>query len=232
MILSKGNLSIVDLCKESKQIPALNNIHIQRDGTTIAASNDIIVVVSPVDEAIRRSTVLEETIVSGDHTIPSDAIKNVLRNIPSDKLFKGLLEYVDFAIIDNMCIFKGKDGKKEVNKTKVKPYTHGYIKYKEILKRVLGLNRKSTKVILNLRRLNSLLEIIIKVCPDSNGDNPVFIEFTDNNDIIVRAVNQTNGQKIFGIMTSFKSSDDKWLNSDTWEKQFMSNRIKQKIKGE
>lgn len=229
MILSKTNLTAVKLTKDSKQIPALNNIHVRKDGTTVGASNDIVLCVSPVTSEVKEETVIEESTLDEDVTIPADAVKDALKNIPPDKKFGGLLEHCDLEVINGKGIFTLKDGKKW-RKISANPYKHGFIKFKQILQRVLSNSRASMRVVVNLNRLITLLQTIKEMCPDSTGENPVFIEFTNHNDMILRAVNQKNGQRVLGTMTSYKGVEGKWLEKDEWEYGFTSGgkRVKKK----
>lgn len=217
-ILSKMNLLAVEVTKDDSKIPALNNILIRTDGTTVGANGLCVIAVSPVLKEVKENVILDET-VCGDGIVPSKTIKDVIKNMPLDKLFKGLLEHCDFGVLGSKGIFNVKDGEKK-RKITGNLYRHEYIKYKKILKRVMRKVR-GQKVILNLKRLLSLLNTINKMCPDSSGDSPVLIEFTEDNHIYIKAVNKTTGQKVIATMTSYKFKDEDWIERDKWETDFI-----------
>jgi len=217
-ILSKMNLLVVEITKDDNKIPALNNVLVRKDGTTVGANGLCIIAVSPVSKDVKNNVILEETIC-GDGIVPAETVKDVIKNIPLDKIFKGLLEHCDFGVSGVKGIFNVKDGKK-TRKITGNLYRHGYIKYKEILKRVMR-KMSGVRVILNMKRLLSLLNTINKMCPDSSGDTPVFIEFTKDNHIYIKAINKTTGQKVIATMTSYDFVDEDWIQKDEWEKDFI-----------
>lgn len=228
MILSKSNLLVVGITSVDKKMPVLHNVHVEGDGTTVARNNKALIMVSPVLPEIKEK--LETILPESDAevvTIPSDTISSVLKSIPADKKFKGLLEHTDLHTNDelgalNEVNFTLTDGKS--NRTiSGRKYERKYIPYKEALAQTLERINTGTKVVLDLNRLILLLQTIKKICPDTTKELPVFIEFTDDNDIIIRALNPINGQRVFALMTSYKGIEGKWLNYNEWEKQFFNN---------
>ena len=218
-ILSKMNLLAVEITKDDNKVPALNNVLVRKDGTTVGANGLCVICVSPVLKEIKDNVIVEES-VCGDGIVPAETVKDVLKNIPEDKLFKGLLKHCDFNIIESKGVFTLSSKVKGGKRIKGNLYKHAYIKYKEIVKRVMR-KMSGVRVILNLKRLLSLLNTINKMCPDSSGDCPVFIEFTEDNHILIKAINKTTGQKVIATMTSYKHTDEDWIERDKWEKGFI-----------
>jgi len=220
MIISKSSLQVLLVTKNDK-IPVLNNIHIREDGTTIGSNGKTILAVSPVGAEVRNT--LKDRIgddpLSSAITVAEETAKDVLKNIPKDTQFKGLLEHCNVKIdpeSDRGVEFTMTDGKRP-KVIKGKRWMRDYIQFEDVFKRVAA-TRKEVKIVLNRRRLMSLLDAIDKACPDSTGNSPVYIEFSDQNDIIVRCVNYVNGQKVMGVMQSYKGIEGQWLEEGEWER--------------
>lgn len=222
MILSKNNLIIHELTSVDKAIPVLNNVCIVSDGSTVAANGKVFIVVSPVDPELKKNIPLQETEKSAG-TVSSESVKEVLKNIPKDTLFHGLLEYCDF----NNGIFNINDGKRK-KKIESKMYPKQYINYKKAFK--LANHKQKQRIVLNRKRLMKLLQVMDKVCPDGTGDSPVYIEFTENNNIILRAINRVNGQRCISLMSSYKGVESNWLEVDEWETKLIKKKIAKKKK--
>ena len=220
MIISKSSLQVLLVTKNDK-IPVLNNIHIREDGTTIGSNGKTILAVSPVGAEARNT--LKDHIgddpLSSAITVAEETAKDVLKNIPKDTQFKGLLEHCNVKIdpeSDRGVEFTMTDGKRP-KVIKGKRWMRDYIQYEEVFARVAA-TRKEMKIVLNRRRLMSLLDAIDKACPDSTGNSPVYIEFSDQNDIVVRSVNYANGQRVMGVMQSYKGIEGQWLEEGEWER--------------
>jgi len=222
-ILSKANLQVVKVSTVEKAIPALNNLRVESDGTTAAANGRVVLAVSPVKKKTKESVIVDETnLPETGCTIPAETVKDVIKNMPKDTNFGGLLEHCDLSVKDNKGQFLMKDGKKPI-KIGGNLYRHEYVKYREILGNALKSTLLSSRVVLNLKRLKSLIDAIDKVCPDSSGETPAYIEFTPNDDVVVRAVNPTNGQRAVAVMSSYKFAEGQWMEHSEWEENFYRN---------
>lgn len=226
MILSKSNLLVVGIVHPDKKIPVLNNVHIERDGSTVARNNKVLIMVSPVLPEVKEKleAILPETEMNVV-TVSSGTINSVLKSLPSDRAFKGLLEHTDLDVEDGVK-FTLTDGKRN-RSISGKKYARKYISYKEALADALSRINTGVQIVLDLNRLLLLLQTIKKICPDTSKELPVFIEFTNDNDIIIRALNPNNGQRVIALMTSYKGIEGKWLNYNKWEQTFFK---KKKIK--
>lgn len=213
MILSKNNLQVVNITSVDKSIPVLNNVHITSDGTTIGANGKSIVAVSPVQEKIKKAVPLDEKIHRKSCTISSETIKEVIKNIPKDTLFKGLLEYCDFT--GNKFILTDGKRKKEIESKK---YGRGYIDFKKMFKQI-SIQKSKHRIVLNRKRLIKLLQVMDTICKDTSGESAVYIDFTENNNMVLKSVNHQNGQRVVGLMSSYKGIEGHWLDPDKWEKK-------------
>lgn len=222
-IVSKNNLQVVLITAKDSDIPVLDNIHIQTDGTTIGASRSVVLCVSPVNDKIRKGLHLKDSVLPRGITVSSDSIKKVIRNMPAKKLFKGLLEHCDVRNYGGETIyFDLHDGSREFS-IKAKKYPMEYTVYKEVLKSAFK-ETENMRIVVNRKRLKLLLDALESVCPDSEGESPIFLEFAKNNSVIVRAVNMVNGQRAMGAMLTYKIDEKKWLSFTDWERSLLNDK--------
>ena len=224
MIISKQNLLVVHTTKVDSAIPALDNVHIARDGSTIGVGGKMLLAVSPVDEKVKEklANILPEE-GEGDITISSETVRGILKRFgTADKKYDGLLDHCNIEkTSEGDCRVTQTDGKRRDRFTG-KVYRREFVPYKKVIQpamqNVTGKGKtESKKIVLNLKRLLLLLQTVEKIAPDSSGDSPVWIEFTDNDYIVVRGINMVNGQRTIGIMSSYSGVEGKWLEPNDWE---------------
>lgn len=215
MIVSKSALQVVNVTTVDKAVPVLDTVHIEMDGTVVGSNREGTVIVSPVLDKIRKHIPLQEGDSQDACTLPSSAVRESIKFIGVDKKFKGLLEHCDIVKTEKgeaqiSCV----DGTRS-RAIQTKAYPKNYFDYKTLAKRVFS-KRSKNKVVLNRKRFLSVLNCIEKICSDGSDFSSVFLEFTDENDVIIRGVNGRTGQRVVGICRGFKT--DKWLDVDEWEK--------------
>lgn len=223
MIISKQNLLVVHTTKVDSAIPALDNVHIAEDGSTVGVGGKMLLAVSPVDGKIKEklANILDEE-GEGGITISSETAKGILKRFgTADKKFDGILDHCNIEKIGGTdCRVTQTDGKRKDRFTG-KVYRREFVPYKNVIRpamvSVTG-ESDSKKIVLNLKRLLLLLQTIEKIAPDSSGDSPVWIEFTDNDYIVIRGINMINGQRALGIMSSYTGVEGKWLEPNEWER--------------
>ena len=226
MKLSKGNLRVVELTKIDKQIPVLDTIHITKEGGTVATNGMAIICVSPVTKEMKEKVPLKESKMFTDETISSETAKEVLKNIPSDKKFRGVLEHCDYS----SGKFKFTDGKR--GKTlSAKTWPRDYVDYKSVLQNA-NKKRDGKRCAVNLKRLLAVLETIDKICPDSSKNSAVFLEFTKDNNIFVRGANIKTDQRVLAFMKAYDFSETRWPELDEWERDLLGLKAPRKIKKE
>lgn len=231
MIISKQNLEAVNITKVDKNVPALDNVHIAEDGSTIGIGGRMFVVISPVSIKLKQkiSGILDEH-GDGGFTVSADTVRGILKDIPSDRKFQGLLEHCNIEQEDGLCkIAIPTDGKRKKEVTG-RLYPKDYLPYKKIVHDAVKecMNETGHKIVLNLKRLILLLTTIEKIAPDSGADLPVWIEFTKDNYIVIRGINVKTGQRVIGVMQPFTGTEGKWLEPDDWEMSFIEDEKSQK----
>jgi len=240
MIISKANLEVVHATKVDKNIPAIDNVHIAEDGSSIGIGGKMMIAVSPVKREVKEKlkNVLPEK-GQGGLTISSETVRSVLKSIPADRQFAGLLEHCNVERLKNdasSAKITMTDGKRQ-RSVMGKLYTREFLPYKNLLRNAYSCSARSEKeggmrLVLNLKRLLLLLTTIEKVAPDTTGENPVWIEFTKQGYIVIRGVNMVTGQRAVAVMSQYEGTEGKWLELDEWEKSFVEKKklIKHKKK--
>ncbi len=218
MIFSKANLAVKEVASPEAINVGINCIHLNNDGSTVAANGKIIMAVGPVDptkvhfpDVGKRSE--PKKFGALGVSVPLDLIDKVIRNIPKDK---------NLQIV---AMTEDRDAQKV--KFTTTDMTHeqsvaGYPKREpfpewEVTFRKLR-GEGATKICLNRRDLIDLLNALESACPDRGGDNPVFIEINpEGKGLVLRCVNRESGQRAIGAITSY-NTDGHWLPTDSWER--------------
>jgi hypothetical protein len=219
MYLNKKNLLGVSMVKADADIPGLDNIHVRADGSTVASNRVSCLLVSPVKDQVKKllKQILREK-ECGAITLTSDTVKDIIKNLGTDKKFGGMAEHCclenDGEIGDGSVEIYTTDGVKK-GKIKGKAYRRPYIDYGVFLQALLRNTKK--RVIVNLPRLLVLLQTIDKIIKTGDEDNVIFIEFGNNGEIIIRGLDAMTGQRVVGIMNQYDYKEQKWLPEDKWE---------------
>jgi len=216
LIVSKSSLLAVQVTAKDKDIPALDNVRLEPDGTMVGAAGNVVVAVSPVNPKVAAQVPLEDS-GPGAATISAETVRKALKLLTADKTFGGLLEHCDIDVQEDNAHFTFTDGKRR-HTMKGRLYPHKYIPWEVIIEKALT-SRESTRVILNRTRLRLLLDTVEKICPDSTGQHPVYIEFTSYGDVVCRARNPITGQRVVATMKNYAFGSAAWLKEDEWEQR-------------
>ena len=204
MKIHKSALASAQVVRVDKDMPLLNNVHFTEDGDTVASNRRALIMCEGVDKDPDMEAV----------TVNAVTIQEVLKALPAErKRFGNLLDVVEMREEDGITFFEFSDGVRE-RKIEAKTYTHGYVKYKEILERVYA--RKGKGLVVNRARLGVVLKALEKIAPDTSGEFPLFIEFTDE-EMILRCVHPVTGKMIVCVM--WLSTAEEWLEDSRWEKK-------------
>lgn len=234
MILSKANLTAVIITADDKSVPMLNNLYVEADGTTVAANSRCMLAVSPVPDEVRGGLgYMEDSGSVGNIIVAADTVKEVLRNMPRDTKFGGLLEYTDLKKGSGSSgvsggdgvTFRLRDGMRD-RSIGAKIYSRTYFDYKSAFQKAAEAGAKA-RVVLNRKRLISLLETMDKICPDSSGESPVYLEITTADDILIKTEGH-HGQRVIGFMKAYQDGESNWLSENKWEAKMK----KRKTRGE
>jgi len=179
--------------------------------------------VSPVlDETKDRLKNVVKEEGADELVISSDTVKTILKDIPNDRQFSGLLEHCNIEKLGPDCRIRLTDGKRKRSFTG-KCYPRSYLPFRKIVGPALASSERESgkRIVINLKRFIQLLSTIDKICPDTTGESPVWIDFTESGQIVLRGVNNINGQRCIGIMSAYQGIEGRWLEPDAWETSMM-----------
>ena len=208
MILSKQNLQVVELTKPDKNIPVLDCVNVLEDGTTVAGNGKCFIAVSPVPEKITEKA--QKVYGNGKCSrvnVSSTTVREVLKNIPADKQYGGMLEHAEVQSSDSKGVrFILYDGARKRNiDGKINPAQ--YPPFKKLFGSILSKN-KTMAVRINVSRFLALVDTMTKCSGCSGNMSKMDIEFTSDYDIIVGMTNEKTGQECIGIMWTGESIGD------------------------
>jgi len=222
MIVSKQNLQVVEVTKADKQIPVLDCVNILDDGTTVGGNGKCFIAVSPVPDVIKEKVAkVYGNSKSSCVNVSSGTINEVLKNIPADRQYNGMLEHAEIESTNgNNIKFVLYDGARKQNiDGKVNPAS--YPPFENLFKRALT-NKQNIQIVLNAKRLLPMLETIVKCSNDSGDFSPMYIEFTSEGEMIVRMQNPKTQQRVVGLMLPYKGIEGKWMENNNWEERLQN----------
>lgn len=215
MIVSKNALQVSKLVKIDKSNKILNNVFIGEDGTIVGANRDAVACVEPVNKTLRGKLVLEDT-ESEDLYLSQESVESIIRLVPRDTKHGGLLEYVNIVKKEHIADVEVYDGKRRHNlKCKVNP--DNYFEYKELFKRI-NKEKEKIRCVVNRKRLLSVLSALDYICPDGSNFSPIWMEFTKDNDVLLKVLNPKSKQRVVCAIRGAKGAQDVWLDKNDWEK--------------
>jgi len=231
MIVSKDNLKIVKISKQDNKIPMLDNVYFTNEGATVASNGLAVVAVSPVNEQMKEHVVVDDKGLQEDIVISSESVKEMIKNLPKDTKYAGVLEHCVLENRDNKkAKFKYYDGRRGKS-FDAKVYGNRYADFKEVFKLAYDDSKHGPNVrtAINLSRLLSMVTIFNEVCSDSSHNTAIFLEFTTDGNFIFRCTNHRTKQKIIGVMKAYQGLEGKIPELDTWEKDMFSIKKERKI---
>lgn len=204
MIINKTNLLVSGVVGKDKNQPILSTVHVTENGDTIACNGKAILAIEGVDK-IRKESVPFSGAGEELHeafTLPLDLVNKIIRSIPQDKQFDGLLEmiHINKGRQDGDLTITTHDGKGE-KQIKGSKYHRQYVDFEKIADHLYFDKKIVARVILDRKRLLALLQTMDKVC----GDTPTFIEITEDNDMLLRSYSSNTEQRVVAIMAGVKT---------------------------
>jgi hypothetical protein len=214
MVVSKSALKVSALSKHDKSIPGLDSISIENDGTVVAGARNIFVAVQGVEEKVTKNIPISDSGPS-EAVISSEFARKVCDSIENDKVFKGKLEFADVRVVDDKVEFTLHDGRRESIVRGAKSGEE-WVPWRSVFH---NAGQPYPQVaILNRARLKVLLDVLDKIAPESGDETPVYLQFTDAHNIVLRAKNYNTGQRVLGIMTNYFG---KFPEDSEWEKEIL-----------
>jgi hypothetical protein len=212
MIITKSALQIVNLCAPDKEVPALNCVCVEADGSVVASNSKVWAWVSPLPLDKRKLVPLPGYALGEQVVLTADTVKTILKALPKDTQFKGLLEHVDLEIPEkgkpNIVVhFKDQERMSEV---KARRSTLVFPDYKPLFRSAQGggfNNQAREWICLNRKRLGNICMVMDKVCNYDGSFAPTWWQFTQDGRVVMRAINELNGQRLIAIMSQDENDD-------------------------
>lgn len=220
MILSKANLLAINITEKGGDT-RLQTLHVAKDGSTIAANSRTLIAVSPVEKGVRENlTFLKGSEHDEAGTITAETVKSVLKYMPKDLLYKGLLEHCSFE----EGKFSIHDGKR-TQRVEAKLFDREYINYKEAFEKI-GKAKVKNRIVINLKTLLTTLQVIDKIAQNTTNDNPIYIDITEDGHLVLRSLNYRTNQRVIAFTSAYKQEETKWMAWNLWERRLLG-----KLKG-
>jgi len=201
MILSKASLETLRVAVVDSKIPLLGNIHVETSGRCVASNAKVLLAVDPVIPEVRKrlqAILPPSDPVTDSIDIPVSTIKEIVKNLPRDNKFGGLLEHVHLSVVGDDITFVTSDGRRR-RTILGKRFTRGFIKYRDLLRRALGMV-PAVRVEVNLKRLLGLLNAVNAVVGDRVGDSGVLLSVGSDGTLMLRGTSPRMGQSCVGVM--------------------------------
>jgi hypothetical protein len=198
-------------------------VKINSDGSTVAANGKVVMAVGPVDESRAHFPDVGERSRPGPEgiSLPLETIERVVKNLPKEKRMQ------------HAAITKSRDPRKfkltttdmvHEQSVEVLPKPERFPDWKGVFRKVRGAG--SMRICLNRKVLIDLLKAMEEACPDSGGENHLYIEMNpDGVGLVLRSVNRDTGQRAIGGITAYKTGEH-WLPKDAWEQIVFGTDVK------
>jgi len=187
-----------------------------KDGTIVAINSDIVYVVEPV-----KSTIFETKELNNDIGIPIEQVKQLIKNIPVDKQFKGALEVIDISPseIGNTLKARYHTGKQEAHiSMRSVAVPKRYLDWKSLFRLING-DLNIDKHVYNRKRLVRAIAAMEKAC-QYNGEFTSVLQYRWEHGIIWRALNELTGQHVLILSILDKASGE--LPFSIWERRIFN----------
>lgn len=203
MIISKAALQLVELCTPDKDIPVLSCICVEPTGVVVAMNRLVIAAMLPLEP----KKILELPIKSSGHILhqtlfATEAIRGLLRSIPRDRKFAGMLEYCDMDDSGHVKVYDGKiTSSLEIHPIKLK-----YIEYREEFRRAVSPSPASGTSMFNRKRFKVFVDVMEKVCAYDGDFSSMYMSDSNGEYITVRVYNERTEQWLIGLLRKEESN--------------------------
>jgi len=195
-------------------------LQLNRDRSAVATNKKVYLVCEGVPGGIREQVPLEEGELGDERVAVSpETVREMLKNVPRDRRFGGLLEHIDVRASATDVTFESTDGKRKTRKTAKR--SDREVNSAPATKLILDtFGRKDVTVMcLNLSRFIDLIAAMDSISDDSSGESPVWVAVSPDGDIALRTVKWKTGQRVLGYMHSYNGADSQIPELSEWERR-------------
>lgn len=237
MLLSKTNLSVVNVVSTDKHDRGLTGVRVEPDGSTVASNGRMILAVGPARQDIAFPDVGTR---SGPgklgKVLEANHIKEAIKNLPKENRLTAMSNVAmtapkDPAKVGLTCLRP--DGSERT--IAMRPMSEGYPDWKQAVKKVHnqgmtvdpvtgrslhhpntanGQDTGMVRAAVSRKDLIALLTAMDKACVDRGAEDVVFIEI--GNGLKLRTYSRETEQHILGTLNAYNTRGQ-WLEYDEWE---------------
>lgn len=203
-------------------------LQLNRDGSALATNKKVFMAVEGVPADKREQVPLRGAeLGTGSISMSDSTAKEILKNVPRDKLFQGALEHIDVSASEGEGDFTAEttDGRRARTmrcRALGKQMPPG-----PMVQRILETLDRGTVLCLNRKRLLLLLDAMEKVAEDSSGESPVWIGLGKDGDVALRCVDWSTGQRVLGYMSAYRDEGAKQPVASAWERSMFAKAKRQ-----
>ena len=143
--------------------------------------------------------------------------RELLKNIPVDRKYGGLLEVFAAGEDGRVCMSDGKR-RREMRV----PVRGGAVDVRAVGRRVRELTAAASSSgggevgVVSLRALRELLTAVERIAADGTGETPVWVRVTERGEVVARTVVRRTGQRVGLYMRAY--TDVEPLEAVSWER--------------
>lgn len=232
MLINKAMLAgALEVCRTDKEFPILNTVLIDTDGTICAMNKMVLYAAEPVLKSVSERVPLPAKDMLRDRIVlSSEMATELLKMIPTDKVFKGLLEHasVDFADSTgselNIVI---KDGQ-HTKSVKMHALNVQWPDWKKVFVETKKHVSAAQNFVYNRKRLEASVAAVRASCNYQGDFAAIFSEYScvnGGNRMLWKCVNELTGQTVV-IVSNLAEIQQVNNVVGTWEKSLYQNKLK------
>lgn len=200
MLINKAMLAgALEVCRTDKEFPILNTVLIDTDGTICAMNKMVLYAAEPVLESVSERVPLPAKGKLRDRIVlSSEMATELLKMIPTDKVFKGLLEHASVDFVDetgselNIVI---KDGQ-HTKTVKMHSLNMQWGEWKKVFIETKKHISSVQNFVYNRKRLEASVAAIRASCNYQGDFAAIFSEYCTLGRMLWKCVNELTGQSV------------------------------------
>ncbi len=215
MIFSKAALSLVELCSPDKDIPVLSCLCVEPTGVVVAMNRLIIAAVLPMPISKQAELPIKSSgRILRTTLFAADAIRGVIKAIPRDRKFAGMLEYCDISGEGFVKVYDGKI----TSSLEIHPIKLTYIDYRTEFREAMlhAGNPPPQCVTFNRKRFKVFVDVMEKVCSYDGDFSPMYLDYSSSDYVVARVYNERTEQWVVALLRREESSPKEFSQKESY----------------